>query len=89
MPLGCGHSVVDEPIRLCTHPPTKTHLTDYVAVRGRYPSSTPQTPTPGREVVSQSPPSKSHPEESLLPQFQMTLGDLGDAQLRQLMEGLR
>ena len=50
-----------EPIRLHTCPPTNTHLRAYVAERGVCPSGT-QTPTSGREVVFQSPPSNPQPE---------------------------
>ena len=86
--LGVAMAWHDEPIRLHIHPPTNTHLRDYVAVRGRHPSGT-QTPTPGREVVSQSPPSNPHPQKRPLPQFCMALRDLGVAQIRQLMEDLQ
>ena len=55
---------------------------------GIYPSGT-QTPIPGRDVVSWLSPSNPHPEERPLPPFQMALRDLGDAQLRQLMEDLQ
>ena len=76
----------DKPIRLHTHPLTNTHLRDYVAVRGTCPSSTP-TLTPGGEIVPSlplvNPTLKIGP-----PQFQMAIRDLGDAQLRHLMEDL-
>ena len=86
-PMGVAMELHDKPIRLCIHPPTNTHLRDYVAVREGCPSGT-QTPTTGREVVSQSLPSKTHLEESPPTQFHMAFRDLGDAQLRQLMEDL-
>ena len=77
----------DEPIRLCICPPTNTYLRDYVAVRGRCPSGT-QPLTPGRKVVSKPPPRSPHLEERPLPPFHMAFRDLGDVQLRQLMEDL-
>ena len=83
--LGATMVWCKEPIRLHTCPPTTTLLRAYVAERGVHPSGT-QIPTPGREVVSQLPPSNPHPEESLLPPFQVALRD---AQLRQLMEDFR
>ena len=49
--LGAATAWHDEPIRLCTHCPTTTHLRAYVAERGACLSDT-QTPAPGREVVS-------------------------------------
>ena len=58
----------DEPIKLCTHSPTNTHLRAFVAERGAHPTSA-QTLTPGREGVSQSPPCDAHPEERPLSSF--------------------
>ena len=81
--LGAATAWCNEPIRLCTHPPTITYIRDYVAVRGRCPSSA-QVLTLGREVVSQSPPSDHH-HEGDPPPFHMALWD---AQLRHLMEDL-
>ena len=85
--LGAAMAWHSEPIRLHTHPPTTSHLRVYVAERNACPYST-QTPTPGREVVSQLPPSNPHLKERPPPPFQMALRDPGDAQLRQLMEDL-
>ena len=77
----------DEPIKLHTCPPTTTHLRAYVIGMGACPSGT-QTLTPGRDEVSQLSPSDPHPEGRAPHQFHMDLEDLGDAQLRQLMEDL-
>ena len=52
--LGTAIMWCNEPIRLCTHPPTTTNLRAYVTERGICPSGT-QSLTPGREMVSQSP----------------------------------
>ena len=45
--------------------------------------------TPDGEEVPQSPPSNPHQYGRVPCQFHMDLGDLDDAQLRQLMEGLQ
>ena len=45
--------------------------------------------TPEREEVPQSPPNNPHPDGRVPHQFQIDLGDLEDAQLRQLMEDLQ
>ena len=74
-----------KPITL--HPPTNTHIRDYVAVRNRHPSGAPV----------KNPGSGYHPSLPLVtlslkgspPKIHMTLRDLGDAQLRQLMEDLQ
>ena len=72
-----------EPIRLHTSSPSTAHLRAYIAVRDKQLSGT-QSPTPDREIPQ---PSSSNPylEGRTLCQFHM---DLGDAQLRQLMEDL-
>ena len=85
--LGVATAWHVEPIRLCTHPPTNTHITAYVAERGAHHSSA-QILIPGREVGSWLPPSGPHPEGRPPIPFQMTLRDFGDAQLRPLMEDL-
>ena len=59
----------------------------YVAVRDGEPSGT-HSLTPDRQEVPQPPPSNPHPDGRTPHQFQVDLGDLGDAQLRQLMEDL-
>ena len=53
-PLAAAIVWHDEPLRLCTCPPTTTHFIAYVAERGTCPSSA-QTLTPGRKVVYQLP----------------------------------
>ena len=75
-----------EPIRLHTSPPTG-HVRAYTAVRDGEPSGA-QSPTPDREEVPQPSASNPHPDGRTPHQFQMDLGDLGDAQLRQLTEDL-
>ena len=74
----------NKPIRHCIHPPTSTQVREYVAVRGRCPSSA-QTQTLVEEVVSQSPPI-SPILKGAPPWFHMTLND---TQLRQVMEDLQ
>ena len=76
-----------EPIRLHTTPPCTTHVRAYIVVRDGEPSGT-QPPTPNREEVPQPSPSDPHPEGRTHCQFQIDLGNLGDAQLRHLMEDL-
>ena len=76
-----------EPIRLHTSPPSTAHLRAYIAGRdGQLLGA--QSLTPDREEITQSPPSNPHPDGTAPCQFHMDLGDLGDAQLRQLMEDL-
>ena len=67
-----------EPIRLHISPPM---------VRDGWPSGT-QSLTPDREAIPQPSTSNPHPDGRTSHQFHMDLGDLGDAQLRQLMEDL-
>ena len=78
----------EEPIKLCTSPPSTAHLRAYIAGRNACPLGT-QSPTPEGEEVSWSPPSNLHPEGRAPHQFHMALGDLGDAHLWQLMEDLQ
>ena len=75
----------EEPIRLCTSPPSTTHLRAYIAVRDGQPSGT-QSLTPDREEIPQPSPSNPHPDGRTQCQFHM---NLGDAQLRQLMEDIQ
>ena len=74
-----------EPIRLHTSPPSTTHLRAYIAGRDGWPSGT-QYLTPDKEEFPQSPPSNPHLDGRAQHQFHM---DLGDAQLKQLMEDLQ
>ena len=53
--LGVAMAWCDKPIRICIHPPTSTHIRDYIAARGRHPYDT-QTPCTEREMVTHSPP---------------------------------
>ena len=88
-PFGVAIAWCNKPIRLqfYIHPPTSTQFRDYMAVRGKCPSSTlPQIL--GEEVMSQSPPVESIPAGGP-PQFHMDLRDLDDAQLRQVMEDIQ
>ena len=73
-----------ELIRLCMTPPSTAHVRAYTMVRDGEPSDT-QPPIPEREEEPQPSPSDPHPDGRTPHQFQM---DLGDAQLRQLMEDL-
>ena len=73
-----------EPIRLHPSPPSTAHMRAYTEVKDGELSGT-QSLTPDREEVPQQPPSNPHPDGRTQCQFQM---DLGDAQLRQLIEDL-
>ena len=74
----------EEAIRLCTSPPSTTHVRAYIEGRDGWPSGT-QSLTPDREEIPLPSPSNPQPDGRTACQFQM---DLGDAQLRQLMEDL-
>ena len=76
-----------EPIQLCTSPPSTAHVRAYVVVRDGEPLGA-QSMTPDREEVPQPFPSNPHPDRRTPHQFQMDLGDLGGAQLRQLLDDL-
>ena len=73
-----------EPISINTSSPSATHLRAYIAVRDGWPSGT-QTLTPDREEIPQPSPSNPQPDGRTLYQFHM---DLGDSQIRQLIEDL-
>ena len=77
----------DESIKLHTNPTSTTHLRAYVAGRNAHHLGT-QSLTLEGEEVSQSPPSDTHPDGRTPHQFHMDVGDLGDAQLWQLMEDI-
>ena len=68
-------------------PPSTAHVRVYKVVRDGEPSSG-QPATSDRKEVPQLSPSDPHLDERTPHQFQMDLGDLWDAQLRQLMEDL-
>ena len=76
-----------EPIWLHTSSPSTAHVRVYVAVGDGEPSGT-QSLTPDREEVPQPSPSNPHLDGRTQHQFQMDLGDLGDAQLRQLKKDI-
>ena len=73
-----------EPIRLRMAPSSTAHVRAYIVARDGEPSDT-QPPNPDRQEELQSSPSDSHPDGRTPHQLQM---DLGDAQLRKLMEDL-
>ena len=77
----------EAPVKLCSSPPSSTHLRAYIAGRNACPSGT-QSLTPEGEEVPGSPPRNPQPDGRAPCQFHMALGDLGDAQLWQLMEDL-
>ena len=74
----------EELIRLCTSLPSTAHLWAYIAVRDRQPSGV-QSPAPDQEETPQPYPNNPNPYARSPSQFHM---DLGDVQLRQLMEDL-
>ena len=78
----------DEPIKLYICQPTDAQISAYIAARGGHPSCTP-VKNPGLEVISQSSPCASHPEEEPQPQLHLAIRDLDDSQLRQAMEELQ
>ena len=77
----------EEPLKLCTSPPSTTHLRAYIAGRNVHHSGT-QPPTQEGEGVPKSHPSSPHSVGRAPHQFHMNLQDLGDALLGQLMEDL-
>ena len=86
--MACGVTkamvLYKEPISLHTSPPSTAQMRAYIAVRDGWPLGI-QSPTPDREEIPQPSPSNPQPDGRTLCQFQM---DLGDSQLRQLMEDL-
>ena len=68
-------------------PPSATHVRAFMAVRVGEPSGT-QPPTPDRGEEPPPSPSDPHLGGRTPHQFQEDLGDLGDAELRQLMDDL-
>ena len=78
----------EKPIWLHMSPPSTTHVRAYVVVRDGEPSGT-QPPIPDGEEVPQPSPINPHLDGRTPHQFQVELGDLGDAKLRQLMEDLQ
>ena len=79
-----GMALHEELIRFHTSPPSTTHLRAYIEVRDGQLSGT-QFLTPDREEAPQSPLSNPHLDGRAPHQFHM---DLGNGQLRQLMEDL-
>ena len=67
--------------------PSNAHVRVFVAVRDGCPSGA-HTVTPDREEVPQPSPSNPQLDGRTPHQYQMDLRDLGDAQLRQVMENL-
>ena len=75
----------DGPIKIHVCPPTGAQVREYVALRGRHPSSD-QVPIPSGEEVPQFSPSE--PQDSW-PQFHLALRDLDDAQLREVLDKIQ
>ena len=69
-------ALCNEPIWLCTSPPSITHVRAYVVVSDGKPSGT-QCLTTERDEVPQPSPSNPHPDGGIPHQFQMDLGTLG------------
>ena len=77
----------DEPIKIHVHPPIGALVREYVALRGRHPCGA-QVQILGGEVVSQSPPVSLTPKGSSH-NSHLTIRDLSDAQLREVLEELQ
>ena len=86
--MACGvikaTALHEEPIKLHMTPPSTAHVRVYIVLRGGEPSGT-KPLTPDREKVPQPSSCDPHTDGRTPHQFQM---DLGDAQLRQIMEDL-